>query len=845
MSILRNFISANSIRKQYLFLVFFLASVIVIYTWFTGLWIDNTSRDHVTHIEKRLEIADINHQLGRAIIGADNALHLFLLSPSQETRHQFMLEFEQAQRHANAILETEWAKKSDLMPVLYSLKPTLNKIWTAGREIMDIRETAKRMYPAIRTASGDMLERNRTIVVQTNLAIQYFENKNVKRLPKHQLELLLLLESTRSTWLQVVSAYRLFLVNRTGSLFDSAFEEQIGDVEAYYTEFGNKVNQLAVYNSKYKYDLEVKGAIEEIAKASPKWYAGFEQIKQISTEGNWRADIPLITETFNPLFNELFDKVNMIDDALKQSSDVDLEEQRHVSRAIIQSLWGMALFVLLLSVLSFIVLEINFIRPIGKVARSLKAEATGSDAGELPDVKTEEIRHLIDAFIELRHQVHSRQLALEHIAMHDALTSLPNRTLLMDRLNQAILSSQRRKRSLALLMLDLDRFKEINDTLGHQTGDALLQQVGARLRMVLRDSDTVARLGGDEFAILLSNVNDTNALRIATAIHEQLEKVYEVYEHSLYVGVSIGIAIFPQHGETAESLLQHADVAMYVAKRSNSGITLYDTERDEHSVMQLSVLSDLRGAIENEEFVLYYQPKLSMSDGRITGSEALIRWQHPKQGLIMPDEFINVAEQTGLIKRLSLWVLDRAIRDCKRLHDKGYEMDISVNLSVWDIQDPNISLNIAQKLQKWGLPPAYLILEITERVMMAEPERAKEVLINLTEMGLQVVIDDFGTGFSSLVYLKQLPVSMLKIDKSFVCDMMHDESDAAIVHSIIELAHNLELQVVAEGVENDQTWSWLKTWKCDYAQGFYIGHPIAIDEFEHYLENYPTKEQQT
>ena len=246
----------------------------------------------------------------------------------------------------------------------------------------------------------------------------------------------------------------------------------------------------------------------------------------------------------------------------------------------------------------------------------------------------------------------------------------------------------------------------------------------------------------------------------------------------------------------------------------------------------------MRGAIENDEFILEYQPKISMHDGAVTGAEALIRWNHPKHGLIMPDHFINAAEQTGLIKRVSTWVLDTAIRDCKHMHDQGHMITMSVNLSVWDIQDTNISNTIAQKLQKWDLTADYLAIEITERVMMAEPERARDVLTTLESMGIEVIIDDFGTGFSSLVYLKQLPVSTLKVDKSFVIDMMRDESDAAIVHSIIELAHNLGLQVVAEGVETDQSWSWLKTWGCDFAQGFYISHPLALHKFETYLRSH-------
>ena len=838
MQALKKFIASKSIRKQYLYLALILAGVVVAYTWFTGAWIEDTGETRVSNIEKRIAIAEITNRIRISVIDADNTLELFLLSPSIDIRVQFESEVERAEEQIDELIRTPWAKNNDMLLTLHGLKSVLKNIQTAGGQIMEVRQTANLMYPAMRLANGDMLIANQQILTETDYAIEIFKRKNIRKLSKSELETMLVMWEVRDYWLRTITAYRLFLINRMGYLFESAVDNQISNVNLLYDEFQNKVDKLGTLKNKRGLDLEVVVAIETIEELAPKWKKGFDQVVDIHSGGQWRGDIPLVIEVITPLFNEVYTKLAVIDDSLKKFADADLVDQTEASSTVINSLWAMSLFVMFLTLLSYIVLEVNFIRPIAKVASSLKAEAKGHEVSELPDVKAAEIRDLTDAFLELRQQVHTRQLALEHIAMHDSLTSLPNRALLMDRLNQSILNTQRRKRSLALLMLDLDRFKEINDTLGHQTGDALLQQVGVRLKNVLRDSDTVARLGGDEFAVLLSNVNETNALRIAAAIHEQLEKVYDVYEHSLYVGVSIGVAIFPQHGETSQSLLQHADVAMYVAKRSNSNITLYDREQDEHSLSQLSVLSDLRGAMENEEFYLEYQPKMTIDEDKVRGAEALIRWQHPKHGLIMPDEFIGAAEQTGLIKRISNWVLDTAIRDCQRLHEKGHKINISINLSVWDIQDPNISLNITEKLEKWGLPAEYVTLEITERVMMAEPERARQVLNNLAAMGLSVVIDDFGTGFSSLVYLKQLPVSMLKIDKSFVIDMMKDESDAAIVHSIIELAHNLGLQVVAEGVESDQTWSWLKTWGCDQAQGFYISHPLPINEFEKYIETY-------
>ena len=836
MHILKYFIISKSIRKQFLLIGLLMTGVVLSYTWYNGIWVERTGETSVHQIEKRIKVADLAYKIRRAIINADNALNLFLLAPSNKSHHEFDAELKRASVLLQDLLKADWTRNSAIQPKLQELTKIFKDVQTAATQIMKVRQDTNLMYPAMRFTNGEMLANSRNFMTQADTAITFYSQK--KSLKPEQKQVNNLLLEVRDKWLRMTNLYRLFIVNRIGEFYDEATNKQINDVELFFVKTQALISQLQSYNTQYELDLEVSDPIENMVELSEHWHQNLKSVLQIYTEGRWRGDIPLIHDKINPLFNYIYDRLDLLDAELKQASDTDIVGQTRVSKSIINSLWGMAMFVLIIGALSYVVLELNFIRPIANVARNLKAEAKGQEVTELPDVQAIEIRDLTDAFRDLRQQVHSRQLALEHIAMHDALTSLPNRALLMDRLNQSISNARRRTRTLALLMLDLDRFKEINDTLGHLTGDALLQQVGARLRNVLRDSDTVARLGGDEFAVLLPNVSDTNALRIAATIHERLEKVYEVYEHSLYVGVSIGVAVFPQHGETSETLLQHADVAMYMAKRSNSGIMLYDVERDKHSVTHLSVLSDLRSAADNGEFILQYQPKLTMRDSNIEGAEALLRWKHPKQGLIMPDSFINVAEQTGLIKRLSNWVLDTAIRDCQHLHEQGYKINMSVNLSVWDIQDPNIGLIITQKLEKWGLPAQYLTLEITERVMMAEPERARMALSELDNMGVQVVIDDFGTGFSSLVYLKQLPVSMLKVDKSFVIDMMRDESDAAIVHSIIELSHNLGLQTVAEGVENDQAWSWLSAWDCDYAQGYYISHPLSLADFEQYLGSY-------
>lgn len=836
---LRNLLFLHSLRKQYLVLALLLATVVIAYTWIAGSKVNESGKVNSLNIEQRIKVADLAHRLRRSVVAADTSLNLFLLSPSNNTHKTFEDQLQQSQDILAELLKMDWVNDGHTLSMLLSMKPLLSNMAEAGKEIMTVRQDGDLMYPAMRLANGQMMDDNMNFLASANNAIQALQEGSPLQGRQQNIKLSGQFYQARDMWHRMISSYRLYIINRIGSLHEDVLQDQVDDVELLYKAMRGKLKELSARVKRRTTDLEIGMALNDMDAASLRWYESYRDVLRINREGHWRGDVPIMKEVIHPLLVKIYEKIDQLEDELKQSANLDLQSQTRLGDNVVHSLWGMALFVLIIVTVSLVLLEFNLIRPIAGVARNLKDEARGKDV-ELPShTQPSEIQDLTDAFREMRQQVHSRQMALEHIAMHDSLTSLPNRTLLMDRLNQAIENARRRGRNLALIMLDLDRFKEINDTLGHQIGDALLQQVGSRLRGVLRDSDTVARLGGDEFAILLTSVNEENALRISAGIHEALEKVYEVYEHSLYVGVSLGVAIFPEHGDTSELLLQHSDVAMYMAKRTNIGIGLYDNTRDQHSVSNLSVLSELRNAIENDEFFLQYQPKLSLHSGQITGVEALVRWRHPLHGLVMPDIFISNAEQTGLIKRISPWLLERAISDGKRLHDMGHKISMSVNLSVWDIQDGKLASLLRHKLQKANFPAEYLMLEITERVMMAEPERADQVLKEIDKMGVKIGIDDFGTGFSSLVYLKQMPVDTLKIDKSFVMDMLNDESNSTIVHSIIELAHNLGLDVIAEGVENDQTWSWLKKWRCDYAQGYYISHPLSFAELAEYLKTTP------
>jgi diguanylate cyclase (GGDEF)-like protein/PAS domain S-box-containing protein len=429
------------------------------------------------------------------------------------------------------------------------------------------------------------------------------------------------------------------------------------------------------------------------------------------------------------------------------------------------------------------------------------------------------------------------QESLEHQANHDALTGLPNRVLLQDRLQQAILAGRRSQTPVSLLMMDLDSFKEINDTFGHQAGDALLQQLGPRLRQHLRDSDTVARLGGDEFAIVLPGTDVRAALEVCRKIRQALEVPFTIERLPLQVSGSIGIAIYPQHGDDADTLLQRVDIAMYVSKRTGGDPAIYDAQADQHSAARLTLITELRRAVEQQELVLHYQPVVSLRSGLVTGMEALVRWPHQQRGLVPPAEFIPIAERTGIIKPLTNWVLETALRQSTRWFRAEYLVTMSVNLSVRNLLDPELPKIVADLFDTTGADPHRLKLEVTESVIMADPTRAMHNLSRLRELGVRFSIDDFGTGYSSLAYLQRLAVDEVKIDKSFVIGLPGSSSSQAIVKTAAELGHNLGFEVVAEGVEDRRTWDTLAALGCDLAQGYFISKPMPAEQAQEWLKN--------
>jgi diguanylate cyclase (GGDEF)-like protein/PAS domain S-box-containing protein len=419
-------------------------------------------------------------------------------------------------------------------------------------------------------------------------------------------------------------------------------------------------------------------------------------------------------------------------------------------------------------------------------------------------------------------------VALRHQAMHDGLTDLPNRMMLFDRLADALEAARSDGRLIALLLMDLDRFKEVNDTFGHHFGDVLLKQVAFRLRNQLHVDDTVARLGGDEFAVVLTSALDPNAVAMtARRILNSLQQPFVVEGQVLEVGASIGIALYPQHGSDARTLMRRADVAMYATKQSNAGFTFHERDEPESRVPdQLSLVVEMRTAIERNEFELYYQPKRHLHSGLVTRVEVLIRWNHPRRGLLMPVSFVPIAERTGLIKPMTDWILDKALQQCREWQDAGAPIHVAVNVSAKSLLEETLPSKVQSLLDKWNIDPRFLKIEITESSIMADPAHALAIMSMLQSMGVRLSVDDFGTGYSSLTHLRELPIDEIKIDKAFVLGMLTSDADAAIVRTVIDLAHNLGKQVCAEGVEDAETLRRLEEMGCDLAQGYFISHAV-------------------
>lgn len=829
----------NSLRGRYLVMAALFAVLVIASASYVHLYVAQIGRASIGNIGSRNEAQQYSREIKDSLRRAEVALHAYVLTPFPAYQEAWQKEINTTAQYVRELSELPFVVQQGWSKEFEKLTADLQRLRHEAQILMYIRSNMDLLFPALKIMRSVIFPSHQAFTTAVGLAVEELRNGNGNSAP----DAYWLFDETLHLWSQMVYTFRVYVAYRVGIFGneDDGLATQSENIAQLYQELTARLAKLQAKDRAGVLPLQASASLHDMVHAAEAWHASYRKIQQIHRGEDWRLDVPHYENTIQPLYSTIWDTILTLDRRIEEASAKDVARLTTVAKDITQTLWALAFLSLIVIAGGFIYFSRTVLRPIESVTQALKTVAKGEGRAELPRGSTEETSTLIEAFAEMHKQVEYRQIALQYQALHDALTGLPNRVLLQDRLDQAVLGAQRYEESIALLVMDLNRFKEINDTLGHHMGDRVLQQVAERLMRLLRETDTVARLGGDEFAVLLPSVDEQHAKDIAHRVVRTLEQVFQVDEHNLYVGASIGIALFPQHGEDGTTLIQRADVAMYLAKRSNSGFAVYDFHQDQYSIGRLELVSELHAAISGSALDLYYQPKIALQSGAVVGVEALLRWQHPQRGFVPIDAIIAVAEETGMIRPLTLWVLNAALRQCAAWHRADIRLTVAVNLSMWNLQDPALYQQIEGCLRTWGVPPSSLDLEITESAMMADPARALDILLQLDALGVGLTIDDYGIGFSSLAYLKSLPLDELKIDKSFIMGMIHDENDSVIVHSTINLAHNLGLTVVAEGVENKDIYELLGSMGCDVVQGYYLGRPMPAGELERWLKESPWK----
>ncbi len=827
----------HSLRAHYLAVMIVLACSILLGTTWSDLLLQTATGSATANLAARDHVEALTQSVRNAVWDANFALERYLTSPNDTAETRVHTALDQAIARSRELSRSHWIRDGGYAELAENLQHDINTVRSKLVALMKLRAQPAVLNPALQMMTDRMLPANERFANEAVLA----REDTLTTGDTDSLQHYLVFDRVHDVWSQMIGTFRVMVANRFGAFADpkAGVRVQATNVELLYSQLHADLKRLQAWDHQGQLSFQASESLREMLDLAQQWLEGFHSVRALFLSDGWRTDLTFLSDQVQPLFAQIWSNLVALQEAVRRSSSRDLQVVA-VTGSRLQNLeWGLSIAIVGLILLGYAALERTILRPVSRLTETLWARAKDPDTQDtqdaIPPSGTLEMRRLGEAFQQLQDKVEARQLALEHQSMHDALTGLPNRTLLQQRLRKAAGSTEELGEG-ALLIMDLNHFKEINDTLGHPVGDAILRQVAERLQICLTRNDTVARLGGDEFAVVLPSVDRQESERVATNLAAALDREFDVGGHRLYVGASFGIALYPEHGTEVSAIMRCADVAMYAAKRSGTPCAVYNHQHDNHCVSQLDLIQDLRDAIADSTLELYYQPQQDLASGEIAGVEALLRWSHPRHGTVSPDRIIPVAERTGLIRPLTEWVLNKALAQLEGWREEGRTLQIAVNLSMYDLQDAHLPAQVRAGLARWNVPAAALELEITESAMMADPERTLSVLGKLDQMGVRLAIDDFGTGFSSLAYLKRLPVSRLKIDKSFVLHMSADGDDATIVRSTIELAHNLGIEVLAEGVEDSQTADQLRALRCDRIQGYHLCKPIPAVELADWLD---------
>jgi diguanylate cyclase (GGDEF)-like protein len=824
-----------SLRSRYASISVILGILVLLAAISGHYLLTHTREESAQHIDNRQHLLAQSREIRNNIWQVQEAIGQFLIDPNrQENQDRIHHSIAEAIASTDRLLAMRKRLDPKQLARAQHVSELSHQLQQAAQKLIAIRLDSRLQFPSLVLARDELLPRQQSVFDAFDSALD--ETAGEVSRNRQQFALYQLLVQARHRWAIIISSVRMQIASRLGSYDMDTVESQEQDVEQYIDDFNHIMQKLKAMQSDKHMGFDTSIAIDQIISQSKEWHDYYQKLVDIHNSDKWRSDVIQLHESIDPLMETIWSELLTFDATLEHSAEDDINMLGSLAQQQGVTIWSIGLVGLIFIILGYFSFDRAVLKPMLMLANAFLQEARSGGTAELPEPSSKETHDLIQAFTEMRDQIQTRQKALEHQAQHDTLTGLANRNLLYQQLSLMISNNKRQTDHISLIMLDLDRFKEANDALGHHIGDQLLIEVGNRLRDELRGNDMVARLGGDEFAVLLSNAGEVQAKNVCKKILKSFEEAFEIQGQQLFVGASLGIAVHPQHGHDAETMIKRADIAMYVAKRNHLGFAFYEATTDNYDSRYLTLANDLRYALNEGALTIAYQLKYDIAINQPIGVEALLRWHHSQLGQISPVNIIPLAEQLGIINRLTSWVMEQAIAQCARWRKQGIFISMAINLSVYDLLTTDLIDQISHLLEVYEVPASYVVIEVTENAMLIDPANAISILQRLDKMGLRIAIDDFGAGFSSLGYLKKLPVDELKIDKSFVMDMITNENDAVIVRSTIDLAHNLGLKVVAEGVENEEIYDLLRILRCDTAQGFYLAQPESAAAITKKLE---------
>lgn len=821
-----------SYQGQYFYMAIALITVLISSAWVGQHYVNHASEKQISRIAVRAQAEKETGKLLWELQEIQEWLGNQLIEPGTQPSNQLYLLIQALEKHFEELARS--------MQELNRGKPLKNPVSLAGLSpfkadiatFLHISNNNILRFPGIYI----MQPKSRAILDTLNTIVSQTARKNNRGQFTH------LVYQVRHTWLQLLSEFHLLVANRFSVFSDSpevGIETNSKNIKEYLRQMRQQLVQLQKTRTPASLQL-TDDTWQRLLANVEEWNQHYENLLKSLHSERWREDMYLYRTSLEPKIKQMRADLKQLQDSLFQQTADDITGLTNIASRLSQTIFVLTILGIIWIVFAYIYLRIGVIKPIAETAHALRQEANGNSDVVIPQPKLAETQDLVEAFSEMRRQGWKRQQRLDHLAHHDPLTQLPNRLLFMDRLEHALSIAHRHNTMVALLFLDLDNFKKINDALGHFAGDELLVNVAGLLQKVIRNSDTVARLGGDEFAVLLEDIGQKAFARnVAKKILEELQAPLEIGSQQYYISGSIGIAIAPYDDNQPGDLLRDADAAMYEAKRrGKNNYYFFSSELLQRASRQLDLEHRLRDAVLKKEFLFHYQPIVEADTGKLIAVEALMRWQPKDEPLKYPADFMEIMKSQNL--DLSEKVTKHLFSQVDDLQfvaqaEHGLQLRVSINMAPGALRDPARHSSVVTTLSQLKFP-SHIILEITEDTLLEDLATARALFSELRQLGISLVLDDFGTGQSSLNHLRSYPFDSIKIDRAFVRDICSDEDDAILVKAITQLAHSFGMKVVAEGVETEAQRNYLISIGCDYLQGFVISKPLPVDELLVFLE---------